>query len=887
MEPIATESKCGYVVGLRSSRARVEYALPGSLVRRMLAEYGRAQLFEWYQAMTVGKVVFDVDGKTGATSAPALLLAALAAVATFFGHVPEGVVIASSHGGEKLSYRIFVPGFRMRMSDIKKRITRLALDNKSGGPFDTAIYSANQKLRMVGSIKTPADARVLKLIDAEHRDVEPTRERLLDTVVQVVDPSWPLLDEAAGQPLQAELNSDSHQPTRAAPSAADADAGPPRKRGRTRKEDTLPADWRRVLEAMGYSNVHSLKSFSDPTRGQGYSFTSSSRSPCPNCDRAHDGNNWFAVEVEPGVIAVKSHSDHCKYRRARLGDTPTIELIVANPPSVQEKLDALPLVQPLQLNNLDPNLHYHRVACRRPECLACNERHGCDDYILQEVIKNTIWTVRNTTPTCCGSVFHASALLPQALKAVIQDPASTSLTALFLLAHRDVLWCDQSLATIRMWTGARWKTWARASFASYVGHWLFTLLSNVKRMDDYTSCGKQLKAALGMCSSHAQHQSVTTNILSTQCVHCEDMKFDANPNLLGCDDCVIDLKTGQARAPTPDDLVSQSVGYDFLRTDVDMAPLLEIVEQIYPVPEEREFVQRFAGYCLLGSYTEKIFLCFTDRRSGYNGKSTIVKLITRAMGPDYAAPSGKKELLYESHQHQSLNAHDSGYLSFQGKRMAAFEELNDKRALDNNQIKGLTGGGTHIPVRGAFKTETTMMPWTTKLLLAFNEGGCPKLRAEDGALMKRMAVVQHRALFCDKEDDFEKHRHEEFTYRSRTDVHELVPPQAMLHWMLLGLKRYWEVGFRELPRVCTEWKTELMLEHDDVAAWAAVSITSSEGGILLLGDAWERFKQTTDTKIGRTGFSTRLKKLFSEAFSPAHKVAGVSRHNVFRNLALT
>ena len=198
-----------------------------------------------------------------------------------------------------------------------------------------------------------------------------------------------------------------------------------------------------------------------------------------------------------------------------------------------------------------------------------------------------------------------------------------------------------------------------------------------------------------------------------------------------------------------------------------------------------------------------------------------------------------------------LNCH--GYLSFQGKRMAAFEELNDKRALDNNQIKGLTGGGTHIPVRGAFKAETTMMPWTTKLLLAFNEGGCPKLRAEDGALMKRMAVVQHRALFCDKEEEYVKHQHVEFTHRSRGDVHELVAPQAMLHWMLQGLKRYWEVGFRELPRVCTEWKTELMLEHDDVAAWAVSNITVYEGRTFLLADAWQLFETAAESRVGRKG----------------------------------
>ena len=59
------------------------------------------------------------------------------------------------------------------MSDVKARLVRLGLDHNR--PFDAAIYGKNQKLRMVGSLKTPQDTRVLRLLAPDGSFAEPER----------------------------------------------------------------------------------------------------------------------------------------------------------------------------------------------------------------------------------------------------------------------------------------------------------------------------------------------------------------------------------------------------------------------------------------------------------------------------------------------------------------------------------------------------------------------------------------------------------------------------------------------------------------------------------------------------------------------------------------
>ena len=886
-----------YIIGLKSSAARVETTTPDRLVRRMLAEYGRGQIYEWLHAHRICKPVFDVDGKASQTTATALLAAALAGLATFFGgpELMPTVIIAASHGGEKLSYRLFVPGYRMRLGDIKKRILRLHLDGRSGGPFDPAIYSVNQKLRMVGSIKTTTDARNLKLVDADGRDVEPTADLLLATIAQVTEDQWPLLTED-DQPTQATATTTTTTTTLAAAQTGKRAAEPvqaepveaPRKRGRPRKEDTLPVEWRQVLDNLGFANIHALGSFAD-ARGAGFGFTADNRRDCPCCAKPHDSNNWFIVKTTDGSFLVKSHSDKCRFRVVRPGATAE-QVLSADPLTLEDKLQGMELEGTMTLVSQPGELHYHSFACRRRECLACDDDHGGScEYGLEEVIRDAAWKLSNVAPTCPGSLFHTTSTLPSYLRAVLREPSCTSLTQLFLAANSDRLWCEQTLHDVRMWQGRSWLRITPKEFGNLSGDWLVFLLSQTRQMDAFSENAKQLKEAMNMCKAPAQQQALAQKILSTRSLACRGITFDDNQWLLGCNDCVIDLRTGVARAPKREDMVSITTGYDFLDTDNDPTPIYELMEKVYPVEEERNFIQAFAGYCLTGSCSEKLMLCSTDRRGGSNGKTTLKTVIRQALSKDCYMTEGKTALLYQSNNVRDVNAHDAGLLQYEYKRCTIFDEMSSKRTLDNETVKGLTSGDAHPAVRSAFGTTTRSMTWTSKFILIFNDGEAPQIRAEDSALMARMVVVHHRAKFCKDDATYDAltARGEDYVHRAATEAETeaIITPQRALAWALQGLDRYRREGFRRLPDSFVKWRQELMMEFDDVAAWAAEHVELRDGAHFTLADAHQSFS-TTGVQLSKTRFSARLQKLHSGCFQQRKKIGGVYVYGVFENASL-
>ena len=63
-----------------------------------------------------------------------------------------------------------------------------------------------------------------------------------------------------------------------------------------------------------------------------------------------------------------------------------------------------------QAGKLRGALHYHqtvvKVACYRPECLACDRHHECTTYTARQLIPRHCWTMRNDDNSCRGRIFH-------------------------------------------------------------------------------------------------------------------------------------------------------------------------------------------------------------------------------------------------------------------------------------------------------------------------------------------------------------------------------------------------------------------------------------------------------------------------------------------------
>ena len=296
--------------------------------------------------------------------------------------------------------------------------------------------------------------------------------------------------------------------------------------------------------------------------------------------------------------------------------------------------------------------------------------------------------------------------------------------------------------------------------------------------------------------------------------------LDANPYIIATNNCIIDLKT-QCFIENTDDpkyWVTKSTGYDFflLSNDYDVNiddNFEEFIEKIYPVKEEREFAQKWYGYCLLGNSPEK-YICFlTDVRGGNNGKSKMSELIRRTMG-DYGYV-GKNEVLYKAERTDGKNSHDASLLAYRGKRMATFEELDPAKVIDEQWVKRTVGGNAKVTGRALFAKEETTFEFTTKLIVAVNEGNMPKFTLTDKALLSRLLTIPHRSRFCKNADKI----NEKYTYEVNENIDACFDTWRpyCLAWLLKGLTKYHETGITgTIPVGCNEYLNRIVNENNHV-----------------------------------------------------------------------
>ena len=336
-----------------------------------------------------------------------------------------------------------------------------------------------------------------------------------------------------------------------------------------------------------------------------------------------------------------------------------------------------------------------------------------------------------------------------------------------------------------------------------MGWWLGTLLRASKQLDAYTRQLKSLDRALAFVNSSSQINGVRSLVEGKLIGLSAGITFDANPLLLGGDDSVIELDTGTVREARLDDFVSKSVGYRMLKEvpPEDLAAVQTIMERIYPIAEERDLVQQFAGYCLRGNHPEKHFLCLTDRRAGNNGKSTVCSLLRGVLGPQYSR-SAKKELLYEQRSTGSVNDHDSGLAAFEGLRLVTMEEPAQSMTLNTALLKELNGGDATLTIREAHSAVTREMAWTAKMIICFNQDGLPKLRVDDDAFLNRILYVQHRSRFCKTPEDWVREEGREHTFAVDAPAVAALTKPAMLAWMMQGAAAYVQHGFTAIPATC-------------------------------------------------------------------------------------
>lgn len=294
--------------------------------------------------------------------------------------------------------------------------------------------------------------------------------------------------------------------------------------------------------------------------------------------------------------------------------------------------------------------------------------------------------------------------------------------------------------------------------------------------------------------------------------------FDADPMQLGVANGVLDLRRRALLPVSPDLLVTKrcNVAYDPAAACPHWNSFLVDVQ---PDPSVREFIHRWAGYCLTGSVQEQKFIF--PHGSGANGKSVFVETFAWMMG-DYARKIATEMLM--QHQRNPQGA-SPDIVSLKGMRFVYANETEEGRKLAEARIKDMTGGDTLTGRVLYAKTDITFTP-THKLAIVGNHK--PEISDISHGMWRRVCLVPFAVTIA-------------ATKRDGTLPEKLKQEGAgILNWALEGLQKYLSNGLA-IPKVIDAATAAYRDEQDILGEWIREHCTTGPGLRIKKGDAYRAY----------------------------------------------
>ena len=267
--------------------------------------------------------------------------------------------------------------------------------------------------------------------------------------------------------------------------------------------------------------------------------------------------------------------------------------------------------------------------------------------------------------------------------------------------------------------------------------------------------------------------------------------WDADPFMIGCENGVVELRTGRLRPGRPEDRIRMSTGVNF---DPDApAPRWEqFLGEVFDDEELVDYMQRASGYSATGDISEQVVLICHGQ--GANGKSTFFNALRLALG-DYAhnAP-------FSTFEARRGNTIPTDVADLQSRRFVTASETGESSRLNEARIKALSGGDPQT-ARHLYGRFFTFEP-TGKIWLGVNHR--PFVRDDSHGFWRRVRLIPFTRRFDGEGAD-----------------HHLIDVlrderEGILAWLVEGALRWQDFGLQPPP--CVESATDAYREESDPLA---------------------------------------------------------------------
>jgi P4 family phage/plasmid primase-like protien len=349
----------------------------------------------------------------------------------------------------------------------------------------------------------------------------------------------------------------------------------------------------------------------------------------------------------------------------------------------------------------------------------------------------------------------------------------------------------------------------------------------------------------------------------------EVSKLDQNPYLLGAQNGVINLRTGDLQADSRSDFVTKrcSVAYNPTakaeRWEVFISEitsfdgrLIDGVLQRTERPRLADYLQKLFGYGITGSTVEQLLIIMWGL--GSNGKNVLLDTVLKVAG-DYAETISPEILMATKFDNGADSATPS-IRKLAGARIAISSESKEGQKLEAAIVKRHTGGG-FITARGLHQSPVTF-PITHKLILMTNTP--PPVDHMDAAMQGRINMIPF---------DMRWNRPGEVNPdpnlpNAQKDLMAVLDDEleGILLWLVQGAVAYCAEGLQP-PTEVTLTTRSYLDSQDSIKQWLASyeKCTPPEGGLAgNLFRKYEAFCRDEDLQVNITspaGLGRKLKSI--------------------------
>jgi len=217
---------------------------------------------------------------------------------------------------------------------------------------------------------------------------------------------------------------------------------------------------------------------------------------------------------------------------------------------------------------------------------------------------------------------------------------------------------------------------------------------------------------------------------------------DIHPYFLACKNGLVDLKTGEVRNFIPEDSITKCLDTKY-NPCADSTFFEKFVRDITNGDDHMYDYLRWAiGYSLQGKPNRKIYFILWGER-GYNGKSLLLNLISEILN-GYCKNMDSSVVLISPKK--TAGSHSSELLHLENVRMGILSDLKQDEAINDGQIKQITGATDKISAREIFGKQREFTPVFVPFISTNHK---PRINSSDEGLFDRTIIIPFEMSFVE------------------------------------------------------------------------------------------------------------------------------------------